>query len=116
MFKNPLSAVAVAVVAIIAVTCLSITGCGGDENDVQSNGETTPVFSVAVSEYPSWSTFLVADLKGLIDKDQGKLGTVEKKWGVDIVVRECDYDTCLTLCRGVLAVLRGPVCLSIYLF
>lgn len=57
----------------------------------------TPTFTIAASEYPSWSTLFVADHLKLIDQKQGKQGPVEKKWGVDIVVKEADYDTCLTL-------------------
>ena len=63
-----------------------------------SSGETEQgVFSLAWSEYPSWSVFGVADKAGLIDAAEGKLGSVEEKWGVDIVLKQTDYDTCLTL-------------------
>jgi len=68
----------------------STTGTGGASQEVSS-------FSLAWSEYPSWSVFGVADENGLVDKDEGKLGSIEKKWGVDIVLKEADYDTCLTL-------------------
>jgi len=57
---------------------------------------TKPTFSLAWSEYPSWSVFGVAHEKGIIDGEEGKLGSIEEKWGVDIVLREADYDTCLT--------------------
>lgn len=57
----------------------------------------TPSFTVAVSEYPSWSAFFVASQKGLINGKEGKLGPIEEKWGVDIVLKEADYDTCITL-------------------
>ena len=56
-----------------------------------------PAFSLAWSEYPSWSTFGVAHETGLIDGKEGKLGPIEKKWGVDIVLKEADYDPCLTM-------------------
>lgn len=57
-----------------------------------------PVFSIAVSEYPSWSgTFLTACDIGLIDGDEGKQGPLEKKWKVDLVVKDADYDSCITL-------------------
>lgn len=57
-----------------------------------------PVFSLAVSEYPSWSgTFLTACDLGLIDGAQGKLGPLERKWQVDLVVKDTDYDSCITL-------------------
>ena len=39
----------------------------------------------------------MASEKGLIDGKPGKMGPVEKQWGVDIVLKEADYDTCLTL-------------------
>ncbi|MEN0110775.1 MAG: hypothetical protein AAF805_08630 [Planctomycetota bacterium] len=55
----------------------------------------TPVFSLAWSEYPSWSVFGVAHERGLVDKAEGKIGPVEKQWGVDIVLVQADYDTCL---------------------
>lgn len=58
----------------------------------------TPTFSVAVSEYPSWSgTFLTAMDIGLIDGDAGKLGPLEEKWGIDIVIKDTDYDSCISL-------------------
>src|ERR1051325_586332 len=45
-----------------------------------------PTFSLAWSEYPSWSVFGVASELGLIDGRQGHQGELEKKWGVDIVL------------------------------
>ncbi len=58
-------------------------------------------FSLAWSEYPSWSTFGVLSLKVggeiLIDKAKGKMGVIEKKWNVDIELRELDYDSCILL-------------------
>ena len=57
-----------------------------------------PSFSIAVSEYPSWSgTFLTACDIGLIDGAKGKMGPLEKKWKVDLVVKDTDYDSCITL-------------------
>ena len=68
-----------------------LTGCGGNKTtDI-------PSFSLAWSEYPSWSVFGVAHEKGLINGEKGKLGPIEKKYNVDIVLKEADYDTCLTL-------------------
>jgi len=52
-------------------------------------------FSLAWSEYPSWSVFGVADQVGLINKAEGQKGTMEEKWGVDIVLKQLDYDGCL---------------------
>ena len=57
----------------------------------------TPTFTLAWSEYPSWSTFGVAQERGLIDARPDYLGTLEQKWGVKIVLKEADYDTCVTL-------------------
>ena len=76
-------------------SCLAL-GCGGKDDGSGSTGP-TPSFSLAWSEYPSWSVFGVASEKGLIDGKEGKLGPVEEEWGVDIVLKEADYDTCLTL-------------------
>lgn len=56
-----------------------------------------PVFTFDWSEYPSWSTFGVAEELGLINKEKGKMGTIELKYNVDIVLRNKDYDTCITL-------------------
>ena len=69
-------------------------GCSKSDSDKGGDGE-TPVFSLAWSEYPSWSVFGVAHEKGLLNKDEGKLGELEKKWGVDIVLVQADYDPCL---------------------
>jgi ABC-type nitrate/sulfonate/bicarbonate transport system substrate-binding protein len=54
-------------------------------------------FTLAWSEYPSWSVFGVADEIGLLNKEAGKLGELEKKWNVDIVLKGVDYDTCLQM-------------------
>lgn len=63
-----------------------------------ARADETPSFSIAVSEYPSWSgIFLAACDIGLIEGEKGKLGPIEKKWKVDIVVMDADYDACITL-------------------
>ena len=78
----------------VMALCLSVVGCkrgpGGSAD--------APVgpFSLAWSEYPSWSVFGVAEANGLIDKEAGKKGTIEEKWGIDIVLKQMDYDPCLT--------------------
>ena len=56
-----------------------------------------PVFSLAWSEYPSWSVFGVADEMGIIDGDEGAMGEIEEKFGVDIVLKEASYDSCLNM-------------------
>ena len=56
-----------------------------------------PVFSLAWSEYPSWSVFGVAHEKGLINGKRGQLGPIETKWGIDIELMELAYDPCIQL-------------------
>ncbi len=56
-----------------------------------------PSFTLAWSEYPSWSAFGVADEVNIIDGRKGKQGDVEKKWNVDIVLQEAEYDPCLVM-------------------
>lgn len=89
--------------------CLA-TGCySSDTKSTPSGGANTgakksvskstdaPSFSLAWSEYPSWSVFGVAEEKGLIDGDEGEQGPVEEEWNVDIVLKQADYDPCLTM-------------------
>jgi len=57
----------------------------------------TPSFSLAWSEYPSWSIFAVAEADGLINGKPGEMGSLEEKWKVDVVLHESDYDTCITM-------------------
>jgi ABC-type nitrate/sulfonate/bicarbonate transport system substrate-binding protein len=56
-----------------------------------------PVFTLAWSEYPSWSVFGVAHELELIDGREGFMGEIEKKWDVDIVLRLAGYDSCLNM-------------------
>jgi len=65
--------------------------------DGSASGQTPPVFSLAWSEYPSWSVFGVAHEMGLLDGAEGKLGEIENKWGVDVVLAEASYDSCLNM-------------------
>ncbi len=90
---------------------LSLLGCGGSKNAANkktgtgtgsSGGGSTnsapskaPVFSLAWSEYPSWSVFGVASEKGLINGKEGAMGRLEQKWGVDIKLELLDYDGCI---------------------
>ena len=60
-------------------------------------GLAAPSFSLAWSEYPSWSVFGVADAYEIIDGKKGQMGPIEKKWGVDIVLKEAEYDPCLAM-------------------
>lgn len=57
----------------------------------------TPVFKLAWSEYPSWSAFGVASEEGIINGKEGELSGLEKKYNVDVVLVEADYDTCTTM-------------------
>jgi hypothetical protein len=54
-------------------------------------------FKLAWSEYPSWSIFGVADEVGLIDGKEGAMGSIEKKYNVDIELVLASYDQCITL-------------------
>lgn len=63
----------------------------GNEKDMAF----TPSFSLSWSEYPSWSVFGVAEMYDLVDGAEGELGPIEEKWGVDLVLKEMDYDSCL---------------------
>ena len=56
-----------------------------------------PTFSLAWSEYPSWSVFGVAHMMKIIDGRKGRQGPIEEKWNVDIVLREAEYDPCLVM-------------------
>lgn len=60
------------------------------------DGATPAVFTLDVSPYPSWNLFDVADIDGDIDRDQGEMGAIEKKWNVDIVLATKDYVPTLT--------------------
>ena len=100
---------------LFSALCLTIglSGCGNQqttsdsseeagtpssENETVSKKESgLPTFSLAWSEYPSWSIFGVAHVDGFINGKEGELGPIEEKWKVDIVLREADYDTCITM-------------------
>lgn len=59
--------------------------------------QAVPSFSLAWSEYPSWSAFGVASEVKLIDGKKGALGPIERKWNVDIELKEADYESCLVM-------------------
>ncbi len=94
--KNNLFATA----ALCGLACFA--GCkndkGGEEGGSGAAGlvDSAPAFTLSWSEYPSWSVFGVAEANGLIDKEEGAMGEIEKKWNVDIVSNQRDYDTCIT--------------------
>ena len=58
-----------------------------------------PQFTLAWSEYPSWSTFGVASNAdvGLVNGKLGEQGEIERKFNVDLVFRSADYDTCMVM-------------------
>jgi len=105
--KNYLPFVIVAVALVAAAGCKPSPPAGGTPVAGTTATETTsggavsetsgaaPAFSLAWSEYPSWSVFGVAHELGLIDGGKGALGTIERKHNVDIVLEELPYDTCL---------------------
>jgi NitT/TauT family transport system substrate-binding protein len=84
-------------------TIAAMAGCGkggGDDaaNQVKQDSAKLPVFTLATSEYPSWSTYMVAGKAGMINPEEGgQHGPLETKYGVDLVLQIKDYDTCLTL-------------------
>lgn len=94
----------------VALALVALTGCGksgsGSGTTPPGNGDgaaaaaTAPAFRLAWSEYPSWSVFGVAHDAGLIDGAEGRQGPIEKAHGVDIVLEQADYDTCITLYAG----------------
>ncbi|MDP6892871.1 MAG: hypothetical protein QF731_06785, partial [Verrucomicrobiota bacterium] len=79
-------------VAFFSAALIILIGCGGGENTTTKE---VPTFSLAWSEYPSWSVFGVADVTGILNGKKGELGPVEEKWGVDIVLKEAEYDPCI---------------------
>lgn len=92
--------------ASVAAACLMVVaGCGpsnknaaGGKSTVgNASGDKPPVFSLAWSEYPSWSVFGVADKEGLLDAKEGAQGSIEKKWNVDIVLNYVEYDPSLAM-------------------
>ena len=74
-----------------------MVGCGGPASTPTVEKVELPTFSLAWSEYPSWSAFGVAHEVGLINGKPGELGPIEEKWGVDIELKEADYDPCLMM-------------------
>ncbi len=89
--------------SLLAITTVMV-GCekkptenSGASLDSKSKPTAAPKFVLAWSEYPSWSIFGVASDVGLIDGEAGKLGSIEKKYNVDIELKLVDYDSCITL-------------------
>lgn len=81
---------------VFGLMMLTCCGCSSTKPDSVASGS-VPEFTLAWSEYPSWSVFGVADELGIINGSPGQLGELEKKWNVDIVLKGVDYDTCIQL-------------------
>ena len=63
----------------------------------QTTRAADPQFTLAWSEYPSWSVFGVASDMGIIDGEPGKQSELEKEHHVDIVLKLASYDTCMMM-------------------
>lgn len=66
---------------------------GSDDTKAPSD---FPVFTVSSSEYPSWAALGVAGRRGMINPERGKVGPIERKYKVDVVLMFKDYDTCIS--------------------
>ena len=89
-------------ISLFAMAILTTVGCeskpaASPSNVSQSKQTAAPKFSLAWSEYPSWSILDVASTVGLIDGEAGKMGPIEKKHNVDIELKQVSYDTCISL-------------------
>ncbi|MFO0011975.1 MAG: hypothetical protein ACK553_04465 [Planctomycetota bacterium] len=86
--------------AMGAALSLMGMGCTDSKPTTPSGGSASKPpakFTLAWSEYPSWSIFGVADEVGLIDGKPGAQGSIEKKYNVDIELQLASYDQCITL-------------------
>jgi hypothetical protein len=88
------------VAALAAAGCTESKPATTTKNGTASGGgsasKAPAKFKLAWSEYPSWSIFGVADEVGLIDGKEGAMGSIEKKYNVDIELVLADYDQCIT--------------------
>lgn len=76
-------------------TILSMLAIVAGASACLAQTNTPPSFSLAWSEYPSWSILDVASSRGIIDGRKGHMGPIEKKHDVDIVLKFMDYDPCI---------------------
>ncbi len=72
-----------------------ITGFASAFLGISAFAAEVPKFTLAWSEYPSWSAFDVAQTVGIIGKNDGEQSLIEKRWGVKIVLKFMDYDPCI---------------------
>ncbi|MFN6161570.1 MAG: hypothetical protein ACK57G_19715 [Planctomycetota bacterium] len=85
------------------LAAFAANGCTESKPPVASGGKggsgtKAPVkFTLAWSEYPSWSIFGVADDVGLINRLPGAQGSIEKKYNIDIELQLASYDQCIAL-------------------
>ncbi len=82
---------------IIVVTFVAAVVVAGLWMATPVEADDTPTFTLAWSEYPSWSAFGVASEFKIINGKKGEMGAVEKKYGIDIELKEADYDSCLVM-------------------
>lgn len=84
-----------------SLICVSVMFAGCDRTEQQSVPTATstkvPTFTLGWNEYPSSAMYAVAHDEGLINAEAGKVGSLEEKWGVDIVLTLKDYETLLQL-------------------
>lgn len=86
---------------ITALFSVTAFGCSEKKTPAKTEtGETVPAFKLAYSEYISWAVFAAAHDQGLFDGREGKLGTLEKKRNVDIVLVKGDYVPTLDMYSG----------------
>jgi len=98
---------------IVAAFALGITGCDDKKRTEIAPANTAPIavpvapetptpdtgitdctypsFSLAYSEYASWSTFAVAEMQQLVGAEKGKCGPIERKHGVDLELQFMAY-------------------------
>lgn len=86
---------------VCSLALATLVGCSKESTTAPAGSAATPakdapVLSLAWSEYPSWSVFGVAHEKGLLNKAEGEMGSIEKELGVDIVLVQADYEACLS--------------------
>lgn len=78
-------------VACVLLLTIVAVGCSEKPKNDGESVKTIPTFVLEWSEYPSWSAIDVAAIKGFIDGDEGELGPIEEKYGVDIILKRRDY-------------------------